>query len=181
LLDGGRVTKWELERTWSVLEEMMTLYYPPFRADSEEELLEQTMVALRRYIGVLSNYDRETLERGWARVVEAHKVERWPVIGVIDAECHTLDPQRRTTAPTHEPFVPRPKAMRRHGYKTEIGLISQEEEDLEREYDLHGSTTDWCMRKAAAVQRRMGAAGIDEHGYMRPVNSKTTQTPEAAE
>lgn len=96
MLDTGHATKVEMERVWTVLDEMLTLFYPPFRAETDDELMEQSLVALRRYVAVLSQYDRQTLEKGWTRVIENHKTERWPVIGVIDAECRGLDPQRRT-------------------------------------------------------------------------------------
>ena len=130
MLDSGRVTRQEVERTWPILEEMLTLFYPPFRAETDNELTEQSLVALRRYVKILSGYDRETLERGWSAVIESHKTERWPVIGVIDAECHMIDPQRRTA----RSFLPgergvveiRGKARPDFSYQVEGGLMSPE-------------------------------------------------------
>ena len=64
---------------------MLTLFYPPFRADTDEELLEQTLVALRRYVVELSSLSAEVLQQRWSDCLRAHKVERWPVIAAIMA------------------------------------------------------------------------------------------------
>lgn len=114
---------------------MLTLFYPPFRADTDEELLEQAVVALRRYVLELRPFDRDTIERAWGEVVSNHKVERWPTIGVIAAECRYHDPQKRTA-----PLLPGerqgydrqafpPRARPDYSYPVEIGVMTQEESD----------------------------------------------------
>ena len=62
---------------------MLTLYYPPFRAETDEELLRQTLIALQRYVIELSALDLDTLESRWGDCLRAHRVERWPVIAAI--------------------------------------------------------------------------------------------------
>ncbi|MDH5453657.1 MAG: hypothetical protein OEX14_09920 [Paracoccaceae bacterium] len=83
LSDSGRVTEAALLRVWPILEEMLTLFYPPFRADTDEELLEQTLVALRRYVVELSSLQSDALQQRWSDCLRAHKTERWPVIAAI--------------------------------------------------------------------------------------------------
>lgn len=76
-----------LNRVWStVLEEMLTLFYPPFRADNDDELLDQTVVALRAYTEDLAGFSEEQLRRAWRGVRRTHKTERWPTIhAILDA------------------------------------------------------------------------------------------------
>lgn len=78
-----RVSSEKVEKVWPILEEMLTLFYPPFRAEDEDELLHQTLLSLRRYVLELSAFDRDTLELAWGRVVADHKPERWPTINAI--------------------------------------------------------------------------------------------------
>lgn len=160
LSDSGRVTQTDMLRTWPILEEMLTLYYPPFRADTDEELLEQTMVALRRYIQELSVFDRDTLAKAWGEVVSRHTVERWPTIGAIAAECRVRDPQARTSG--YMPGEMRGfdaskfpvKHLPDYDYQVENGLMTREQAG--RHLARYRNRGDEAERKAmtAAKQQR---------------------------
>lgn len=62
---------------------MLLLYYPPFRATTDDELAGQTVVALRAYLEDLSGYPEAVLRSAWRATRRAHKVERWPTIQAI--------------------------------------------------------------------------------------------------
>ena len=54
-----------LDRVWTVvILKMLLLYYPPHRADSEDELLELSVIALEDYLDDLAEFDRMTLPHG---------------------------------------------------------------------------------------------------------------------
>jgi len=67
--------------------EMMLLFYPPFRADSDEELLELSIIGARAYVEDLSEFPPDVLSKGWREVRRQHKVERWPTIEMIRSCC----------------------------------------------------------------------------------------------
>ena len=84
-----------LNAVWEeVLEEMLTLYYPPFRASTDEELLEQATVGIRAYVEDLAEFRRGTLADAWRTVRRQHKTERWPTIHAIRDACLTATGQR---------------------------------------------------------------------------------------
>lgn len=66
---------------------MISLYYPPFDADDETDLLYQSTLACRRYVRVLSEFSSDVLEDGWNEAVCRHKVKRWPSIDEIREAC----------------------------------------------------------------------------------------------
>jgi hypothetical protein len=75
-------------RVWAYcLTEMLSLYYPPFRADDENEMLDLAVTGIRAYVEDLSEFSAADLERGWREVRRNHKVERWPTIGAIREAC----------------------------------------------------------------------------------------------
>lgn len=65
------------------LQEMLTLFYPPFRAETEEEMLDQSIIGIRPYVEDLIDLDEANLRNGWRTVRRTHKVERWPTISAI--------------------------------------------------------------------------------------------------
>lgn len=69
------------------LEEMTSLYYPPFRAADEAELLVTSSTALRAYVEDLIEFSDDVIAKAWKEVRRAHKVERWPTIGAIREAC----------------------------------------------------------------------------------------------
>lgn len=88
LLSSWRGSPHDLERVWSqVLERMLILYYPPFRAEDEVELEYQTAVGLEDYLADLAEFDADTLAAGWQDARRAHAVERWPTIRAIRDAC----------------------------------------------------------------------------------------------
>lgn len=96
------VTESEMNRVWdNCLEEMLTLFYPPFRANDDIELTDQSVVALKRYVAELSGFDRDTLAKGWSDVLRHHKVERWPTIGTICDACRSVGVNSVRTANTN--------------------------------------------------------------------------------
>lgn len=72
---------------------MLLLYYPPHRADSEEELLEQAVVALEDYFDDLKDFDRPVLESAWREVRRAHRGQGWPTIAAIRDACLDIRPE----------------------------------------------------------------------------------------
>lgn len=91
----------ELDKVFQeILNEMLTLHYPPFRAEDDDELLEMAAVALRAYAEELAPFDRIALSRAWREVLKDHKTERWPVLGVILDACRASAPSgSRASAP----------------------------------------------------------------------------------
>lgn len=76
--------------------EMLTLFYPPMRADTDEQMLEQVGLALRAYVTDLAEFDGEALREGWREVRRTHKVARWPAIQEIREKCAYARDGRRT-------------------------------------------------------------------------------------
>lgn len=82
----------EIDKIWNAaLEEMLLLYFPPFRAATDEELLAQTVVALKAYLEDLAGYPEAVLRAAWRATRRAHKVERWPTIQTICANLPATD------------------------------------------------------------------------------------------
>lgn len=67
---------------------MLLLYYPPFRATDEAELLALTVIGLDAYVEELSRFDEDTLAKAWREVRARHRTQGWPVIGVIVDACN---------------------------------------------------------------------------------------------
>lgn len=76
---------------------MLTLYYPPFRADDDVELLEMCLTSIRAYVEDLAEFDADTLGRAWRDVRRRHKVERWPTISDIRDACLAAQPRQPIT------------------------------------------------------------------------------------
>lgn len=72
---------------WPILNKMLLLYYPPFIAETEEELEEQVLSALEDYIEDLIEFDADVLAKGWRDVRRSHKVQRWPTSGAMRDAC----------------------------------------------------------------------------------------------
>jgi hypothetical protein len=73
-----------LDAVWTAcLEEMLTLFYPPFRADDDVEMLDLSVVAIRAYAEDLASHPEARLRKAWREVRRAHKAERWPTINAI--------------------------------------------------------------------------------------------------
>lgn len=75
--------------------EMLTLFYPPFRAETEEEMLDQSIVGIRPYVEDLVDLDEGALRSAWRTVRRTHKTERWPTISAI---LHAANAERSTIA-----------------------------------------------------------------------------------
>jgi len=73
----------------NVLDEMMILFYPPFRASTDDELLEQASIGAKAYVEDLAEFRVETLADAWRQVRREHKTERWPTIQTIRDACLT--------------------------------------------------------------------------------------------
>lgn len=94
---------------------MLVLYYPPFRADDDIELADQTVIALRAYVEDLAEFPQDALRNGWREVRRAHKVERWPTIQVIRDACIAAQNQpEKRKAPS--PQESRLEQYRRTGF-----------------------------------------------------------------
>jgi len=66
---------------------MLTLFYPPFRAETEEQMLDQSIIGIRPYVEDLVGLDEGALRNGWRTVRRTHKTERWPTISAILGAC----------------------------------------------------------------------------------------------
>jgi hypothetical protein len=62
---------------------MLTLFYPPFRAADDIEMLELSVTGIRAYAEDLAGFPADDLRRGWREVRRTHKPERWPTINAI--------------------------------------------------------------------------------------------------
>lgn len=82
----------KLEMVWDeCLAEMLVLFYPPFFAETEDELTEQAEIALKAYAEDLAQFDRGVLAAGWRQCRRAHKVQRWPSLSEIIGACSQDD------------------------------------------------------------------------------------------
>lgn len=78
----------DLERMWPLfLFEMLTLFYPPFRARDGIELLEQSLIGIRAYLEDLGGFPDDILAEGWREVRRMHKGLRWPTVGDLHKGC----------------------------------------------------------------------------------------------
>lgn len=68
---------------------MLTLFYPPFRAADDVEMLALSITGIRAYAEDLADQPEHVLRRAWRDVRRAHKVERWPTIQAILEACQT--------------------------------------------------------------------------------------------
>jgi len=59
---------------------MLLLYYPPFRAETDDELLTYALAGLEDYIDDLKEFPPEIVANAWRQVRRDHKLERWPAI-----------------------------------------------------------------------------------------------------
>lgn len=122
---------------YRVLRPMMLLYYPPFYADDEFQLAEQSEEALGYYIRALKAYDDQTLRAAWDAVVASHKRTGWPVVADIVSACQAHAPR----SPEQRQYVPG-RAMNPGAYaadnfqrliddfmKGNAGLVSQAKEE----------------------------------------------------
>lgn len=128
-----RVLPHEMLKVWPVLEEMLILHYPPFRAATQEELLEQTVVALTRYVKELATFGRETLENAWSDTLREHTTERWPTIGVIVRNSNQRSPFRPVSTPPETDIKGR--ARPNYDYQVEQGLMTQEQAERRQRMD----------------------------------------------
>lgn len=88
LLASSSVSELEIRRVFrTVLEQMLLLYYPPFRAQDEDELLSMAVVAVRAYVEDLAPVEPEVLADGWKTVRARHKTQGWPTLGTILDAC----------------------------------------------------------------------------------------------
>lgn len=84
-----------LAKVWDhCLTEMLTLFYPPDRPDSEVEMLTSCATRSRAYVEDLAEFQPEIIERAWQYVRRRHRVERWPTIAAIRDACIDAQPRR---------------------------------------------------------------------------------------
>lgn len=89
IFDGlSIVTKPKLNRVFDeVLDELLILFWPPYRADTNRELLDCAVTGLKQYVEDLSDYTADELSAGWREVRRRHKTQGWPALGVVLAAC----------------------------------------------------------------------------------------------
>jgi len=59
--------------------EMLTLYYPPYSADDDDEMVECAIVGLKSYVADLGHATAEEMAYAWKMVRRSHKTQRWPL------------------------------------------------------------------------------------------------------
>jgi hypothetical protein len=86
------------------LTELLTLYYPPFRAETDDELLDLAVTGIRAYAEELCGLSREQLRKAWREVRKVHKTERWPSLAaILDAAVPLTD---RPSTPSGDRYRP---------------------------------------------------------------------------
>ena len=84
LQPSWRGSRESLTKAWDAcLEEMLTLFYPPFRAADDVEMLELSVKGIRAYAEDLAGFPEDRIRAAWRQVRREHKVERWPTINAI--------------------------------------------------------------------------------------------------
>ncbi len=66
---------------------MMVLYYPPYLAADDAELLAMVITGAEAYVDGLGRFDEDTIATAWAHVRNRHKTRGWPVPGLIVDAC----------------------------------------------------------------------------------------------
>lgn len=131
---------------------MLSLYYPPFRADDDVELLDLAVTGIRAYIEDLSEFPASVLEVGWRACRRDHRTERWPTIGAIREACLA---QRPATAP--------PSVRRQDRKSVERWPFAPQAYEA-----LETAQGQWCLRHSCglAYWERIaeGAVRKDERG-----------------
>lgn len=88
LLESCSVSEIEIRRVFrTALEQMLLLYYPPYRAQDEDELLSTTVLAISAYVEDLAAIDPDVLAEAWREVRSRHKTQGWPTLGTILDAC----------------------------------------------------------------------------------------------
>jgi hypothetical protein len=71
----------------AALDQMLLLYYPPYRAADDSELLAMVITGIEPYVEDLAVFDEDRLAAAWRHVRRRHKTQGWPVLGVIMDAC----------------------------------------------------------------------------------------------
>ena len=66
---------------------MLVLYYPPHPAANDEQMLDQSVIAIRQYAEDLCGFSEDVLRKGWREVRRTHKTRAWPLIATILDAC----------------------------------------------------------------------------------------------
>lgn len=155
LLPGSKPA---IERLWaSFLEQMLILFYPPFRAETDDELLRQSVVALNAWVDDLGEFDAKTLEAGWRAVRRAHRTPRWPVSGDVRAACLDACPKRAQGPKTMIGADGKVIPFWREASKDELEILAE----AGPPFSAHSRVTDAFLeraRDAIAARGRSGSA-----------------------
>ena len=71
----------------AALDQMMVLYYPPYLAADDAELLAMVITGTEAYVDGLGRFDEDAIATAWAHVRNRHKTRGWPVPGLIVDAC----------------------------------------------------------------------------------------------
>jgi hypothetical protein len=80
-----------------IIEPMLELYLPPLHLRQDAQAQERALAA---YEKALAGFDRDTLQRGWNKVVAQQTYWVWPNPGTIAEACRQCQP--RPTRPSEE-------------------------------------------------------------------------------
>jgi hypothetical protein len=166
----------DVERLWELfLAKMTLLYFPPFRAETEAELLDQCIVGLADYIDALKQFSNGAIQEGWSQVRNNHRTPRWPIIGDLVDAC------RQHVAPTHaassgpaKPWKPRAEVeAERPSYQEFAQRNASGHRDAAKAYGVDDGTLfrwlrdngrqptdeDWACMQAFSARVRAKFAG----------------------
>lgn len=122
----------EVSKVEPILEEMLLLYWPPFKAADSDELLRFAIIGARAYVEDLCEFSQETIKTGWREARRKQKTMGWPTIQVIRDACleaQKPQEQRKVKSPTET----RMDQYRRTGFWAEHwGARPESSSDRER-------------------------------------------------
>lgn len=134
---------------------MLTLFYPPFRAADDVEMLELSVKGIRAYAEDLAGYPEEQLRKAWRQVRREHKVERWPTINAI-LEAIGADQSGGTRAPgRYRQATPEEQDLQRQAYG-EVRMMNVSDRDVAHH------------RRDAERRQRRETGGYNPFGARRP-------------
>lgn len=120
------------------------LFYPPFRAADDVEMLELSAKGVRAYAEDLAGFTMEQLRSAWREVRRNHKTERWPTINAI------LDAIGASKKPSGRPGARRFASVEEQEYqRTAYGQV----------YMMQVTDADVTHHRRQAEDKRQGVKG----------------------
>ncbi len=161
LMESGLCAPHVVEKVWeTVLSEMLILYFPPHRAETDVELADQCELALKAYLDDLAEFSHPVLKNAWRETRRRHRTAGWPPLGMIRDAClaQTLAPMKAAAA------------VQRYDHKS----VERWPFALQAYDALATAQGQWCLRHSCglAYWERIaeGETQRDERGNRRQVD-----------